>query len=207
VADFGGIELTSRCRALSNELIRGGRISELVAFAAVAFACAPRYGLGPAEPPHTETQHDSGSNDTKARSGKGSRSEEGHRNGILNCGRAWERRHRECRGSERDGCRHQAPGNVGGAEQLLRHRRQYEKGDEETDAAVGDHRARENHSEYGVACAQTLRHEARDRFHGAAVVHELAEQRAEQEQRKELREKLRGVAHERLCPMGKKRLA
>ena len=50
------------------------------------------------------------------------------------------------------------------------------------------------------------RHEARDRSHGAAVVHELAEQRAEQEQGKELRQELRGTSHECLRPMGEQRL-
>ena len=55
--------------------------------------------------------------------------------------------------------------------------------------------------------AETLGHEIRDRGHRAAVLHELAEQRAEQKQRKELRQKTRGAAHEDLCPIGKQRLA
>jgi hypothetical protein len=41
----------------------------------------------------------------------------------------------------------------------------------------------------------------------AAVFHELAEDRAEQEQGKELGQEAGGAAHEHLCPVGKQRLA
>ena len=41
----------------------------------------------------------------------------------------------------------------------------------------------------------------------AAVLHQLAEQRAEQKQRKELREEARRADHEGLRPVGEQRLA
>src|SRR5262245_4370033 len=49
-------------------------------------------------------------------------------------------------------------------------------------------------------------HEARDGRYAAAVVHELAEQGAEQKQREELRQEGRRAAHEGLRPVGEQRL-
>ena len=75
------------------------------------------------------------------------------------------------------------------AEQLLRHRGEHEEGDEQADAAIGDERAGEHDRQHGAALRPSRsRHEARDRRDRAAVLHQLAEQGAEQEQRKELRE-------------------
>jgi hypothetical protein len=88
----------------------------------------------------------------------------------------------------------------------LRHRRQHEERDEEADAAVGHHGAREHDRQDRMTRAQLLDDEVRDRLGGAAVIHELAEQRAEQEQGKELTEKLRRAGHERLRPMGEQGL-
>ena len=50
--------------------------------------------------------------------------------------------------------------------------------------------------------AELFTHEAGDGLHRPAVIHELSEQRTEQENRKELRDELRGAAHERLRPVG-----
>ena len=87
------------------------------------------------------------------------------------------------------------------------HRRQHEERDEQADAAVGDHRAGQDHRQHGAVRAQSLGHEAGDRLHGAAVVHELSEQRPEQEQWKELGQETRGTAHERLGPVREQGLA
>ena len=48
-------------------------------------------------------------------------------------------------------------------------------------------------------------HEAGDSLDGAAVLHQLPEQRPKQEQGKELSQKFCRTAHERLCPMRKQR--
>ena len=77
------------------------------------------------------------------------------------------------------------------AEQVLRHGRDHEEGDEEADAAVGDDRSAQNDRENGALRAELLGHEIGDRRHRAAVLHQLAEQRAEQEEREELGEEAR----------------
>jgi len=52
-----------------------------------------------------------------------------------------------------------------------------------------------------------LTHETGNGLHRPAVVHELSEQRTEQEYRKELRDELRGAAHERLRPVSEEGFA
>ena len=54
--------------------------------------------------------------------------------------------------------------------------------------------------------SKLLRHEASDGLNRAAVLHQLPEQRAKQEDREEFHHELCGAAHESLRPMGKKRL-
>ena len=143
------------------------------------------------------------------RPGRGERrgAEERHRDRVLDRRRAGQRRHREGRGAERDRRRHQPVRDVRRAEQRLRHRRQHEERDEQADAAVGDQRAGEHDREHRALRPEPLGHEARDRRHRAAVLHQLAEQRAEQEQREELHEESRRRAHEGLRPVGEQRLA
>ena len=82
-------------------------------------------------------------------------------------------------------------GIVGGAKQRMRHRREHEEGDEQADAAIGDERAGEHDRQHGALGAEPLGHEGRDRRHRAAVLHQLAEQRAEQKNREELHDELR----------------
>ena len=65
----------------------------------------------------------------------------------------------------------------------------------------------ESHGEDRPLRSELLGHEFGDGFDRAAVVDQLAEQGAEQKERKELREEFRGAAHEGLSPMGKERLA
>src|SRR5262245_43877240 len=93
-------------------------------------------------------------------------------------------------------------GDVGGFEQALRHGNEDEKGDEQADTAIGDDGAGKSHGTEPPRRSELLGH-----FDRAAVVHQLAEQGTEQKERKELREELRGSAHEGLGPMGKERLA
>ena len=85
--------------------------------------------------------------------------------------------------------------------------RQHEVGDEKADAAIGDDGAGQHHGQHRTLRAQLLRHEAGDRPDGAAVLHQLAEQGAEQEQREELRHEPRGAAHEGLRPVRQQGLA
>ena len=114
--------------------------------------------------------------------------------------------HGEGRRAERDRGRHQALCDVRRLEQGAGHRREDEEGDEQADAAVGHERTSQHDREHGAARAQPLGHEAGDRLHRAAVVHELAENSAEQEQRKELRQEAGRATHEGLGPMGEQRL-
>ena len=65
---------------------------------------------------------------------------------------------------------------------------EHEEGDEQADAAVGDERAGQHHRQHRAARAELSRSCSGDRGDRAAVLHQLAEHRAEQEQRKELRE-------------------
>ena len=90
--------------------------------------------------------------------------------------------------------------NRRGAKQRAGHRNDDEERDEQADAAIGDQRPGEHDREDHAPLAETLRHEARDRCHRPAVVHQLAEYRAEQKDRKELREKPCRIHHEDLGP-------
>ena len=67
------------------------------------------------------------------------------------------------------------------SEQLLRHRRQHEESDEEADAAIGDQRTCQDDGEDRALFPEPLHHEIGDGIYGAAVLHQLAEQRAKQE--------------------------
>src|SRR5262249_38313067 len=90
---------------------------------------------------------------------------------------------------------------VGCLKQCARHRRQHEKGDEEADTAIRDERAGKHYRKDCALVSKLLAHETGDGLHRPAVVHELSEQRTEQEYRKELRDELRRTAHERLRPV------
>ena len=160
MVELGGIELASNRGPLANELVFSGFIGRHNRVAAVTLTRALGHGLGATKPPQAEAQHDGRSDDAEARGGKGCRAEERHRDGVLDRGRARQRRHRERRGSESDGCRHQSARNVGGSKQLLRHRRQHEERDEQADAAIGHHRTGEHDRQHGVARPKALGHEA-----------------------------------------------
>ena len=97
--------------------------------------------------------------------------------------------------------------NVGFAEEGNGHRRQYEEGDEEADATVGHSGASKDHRKDRAAGTQFRRHVARNGANRAAVVHQLPEQRAEQENREELCDEACRCFHEGLCPVGQQRLA
>jgi lambda family phage portal protein len=77
---------------------------------------------------------------------------------------------------------------------------------EEVDRRIAADHARE--AELGLSFGpQAQGHEVRDRRDRAAVLHQLAEQGGEQEQREELRQEARGAAHEGLGPVCERRLA
>jgi len=125
-----------------------------------------------------------GGDHPESRRGEGCRTEERHRDCILDRRRPGQRRHRERGRAESDRCRHQPARNRSGAEQRLGHRGQNEEGDEQADAAIGHQGAGENDGQYGAACAEALGHPAGDRRDRSAVLHQLAEQRAQQERGK-----------------------
>lgn len=95
---------------------------------------------------------------------------------------------------------------AGLAEELLRHGRENEKGDEKTDPAIGDEGAGENDGEDRAPRSELLSHEMSDGRHRAAIVHQFAEERAEQEDREELRDEARAAVHESDSPMSEQRL-
>ena len=66
----------------------------------------------------------------------------------------------------------------------------HEECDEKADAAIGDQGAGEHDRKHRASRAQTLGHKAGDGRHGAAVLHELAEQGAEQKNREELHRRI-----------------
>ncbi len=98
-------------------------------------------------------------------------------------------------------------GNVGRPEQPLRHRHDHEQRDEETDAAVGDNRAGQHDRQNRPLGTQLFGHEAGDRIDRTAVVHQLAEDGPEQEQRKELGHETGRRRHESLGPVRQQRIA
>ncbi|GCC45270.1 hypothetical protein chiPu_0029230, partial [Chiloscyllium punctatum] len=128
------------------------------------------------------------------------RAEERHGDRILDRRRARQRRHREGRSSEDDRRRHQAARNPRRAKQRLGHRHDDKERHEQADAAIGDQCTGKHDRKDDSALAQPLGHEACDRCHRAAVVHQLAEHGPEQKNRKELREKFRRAGHEGLRP-------
>ena len=205
VMDFRGIELACRGRELAHAQVVGrGQRSPA---GAITFAAPARGALRLGQPPQTETQHDGGRDDPETGGGKRRGAEERHRDRILDRRRAGQRRHGEGRGPEHDRRGHQPARNGGGAEHLLRHRDEHKESDEQADAAIRDDSTGQDHRQYGAALTQPLAQEVGDRRHRAAVVHELAEQGAEQKQREELREEGRRAEHEGLGPARQQRLA
>ena len=203
--DLGGIEFARDGGALARRLFLRRHVDRLVL--AVAFAGAARRAFGEAEPPQPEAEHDGGGDDAEAWSREGRGAEERHGNGILQGRGAGQRRHGEGHGAERDRRRHEPARDVGGLEQALRHGNENEEGDEQAHAAIGDDGTGESDRQDRPRGPELLGHEAGDGFDRAAVVHQLAEERAEQKERKELREELGGAAHEGFRPMGKQRLS
>ena len=72
-------------------------------------------------------------------------------------------------------------GMPAGSEQLLRHRRQHEESDEQADAAIGNKGTCQTTARIARLFPSFFSHEIGDSIHGAAVLHQLAEQRAKQE--------------------------
>ena len=92
-------------------------------------------------------------------------------------------------------------------EQRVGHRVQRERNDEQAHAAVRKYRAREYDRHHRMCCAHPLGDRARDRKRRPAVVHQLAEHCAEQEEREELDDEATGAGHQRLRPVREQRLA
>src|SRR5262249_2345198 len=109
-------------------------------------------------------------------------------------------------GAQQDGRGHQAARNGRRPKQRLRQGNEHEERKEKAAAAIGYERTGEYDRQHGAALAQPFGHEARDGGYATAVVHELAEQGAEQKQREELRQEDRRTAHEGLGPVGEQRL-
>ena len=97
--------------------------------------------------------------------------------------------------------------NRGLSEQRVGHRVQREGNNEQAHAAVREYRAREYDRHHRARCAHPLRDRARNRKRRSAVVHQLAEHGAEQEEREELDDEATGAGHQRLRPMREQRLA
>ena len=209
VPRLGRIERTGGRGPLAHDRVIGGGGSGIGGDdeIAVTLTRPARALLRKRQPPHAEDEHDEGRDDTQAGRGEGRGAEERHGDRVLNRGRARQGGHGEGRGAERDGGRHQAAWDVGRAKQRLRHRPEHEEGDEQTHAPVGDQRAGQHDRQHGAARPERLGHEASDGRDRAAVVHELPEHGAEQEQREELGEKAARRSHEGLRPARQERFA
>ena len=84
----------------------------------------------------------------------------------------------------------------------------YREGDdEEADATVGEHSTSQDHRHGRARLSKSLDDAFGDRQSGAAVVHELAEYAAQQEQREEIPDEIRRGLHERQRPLGQHRLS
>jgi hypothetical protein len=204
VRNLGGIEFAGDGGALARRLFLRRHVDRLML--AVAFAGAARGGFSEAEPPQSEAEHDGGGDDAEAWRCEGRGAEERHGDGILQGRGAWQCRHGEGHGAESDRRRNKPARDVGGLEQALRHGNENEEGNEQAHAAIGDNGAGEGHGENRSRCPERLGHEPGDGFDRATVVHQFAEQGTEEKEREELREELRGAAHEGFRPMGKQRL-
>jgi hypothetical protein len=200
VRNLGGIEFAGDGGALARRLFLRRHVDRLML--AVAFAGAARGGFSEAEPPQSEAEHDGGGDDAEAWRCEGRGAEERHGDGILQGRGAWQCRHGEGHGAESDRRRNKPVRDVGRLEQALRHGSKNEEGNEQAHAAIGDDGTGESDRQDRPRGPERLG-EAGNGFDRAAVVHQLAEERAEQKERKELGEELAGAAHEGFRPMGK----
>jgi hypothetical protein len=144
---------------------------------------------------------------SEARSGEGGRAEEGHGDRILQGRRSRQCRHGEGHGAEGNRGRHEAAGNASRHEQALRHRNDDEQSNEQADAAEGDDRTGNRHGEGGAGRAKLVGDEASNDLDRAGILHQLAEQSTEEEQREELGEEFCRPLHEGQSPMRQQRLA
>ena len=163
---------------------------------AVAFTCqACGTGAG-VDPQQTKPKHDQAGDDAQAGSCKGVRAEEGDRNGVLDGGRAWQRRHGEGEGAQCNGGGDQALGDAGLAEQGFGDRVDGERDHEQRDAAIGEHGAGQYHGGNGMAGTEAAHQPLCDGVGGTGVGHQLAEQGAQQKQRKEVEDVPAERSHE-----------
>jgi hypothetical protein len=89
----------------------------------------------------------------------------------------------------------------------VRHWGEDKEGDEQANAAIGDEGAGEHDRQHGAPWTETIGHEIGDGRYRAAVLHQLAEQGAEEKNREELDDEASGAPHEGLRPMGEQRFS
>ena len=171
-----------------------------------AFASGARLRAAPVQPPQAEHQHHGCGDQAQSRRGKRRGAEIGHGNRVLDGRRAGQRRHGEGKGSQRNRGRHEAARDVGTPEKRLGdgvHRKGHDK---QGNTAVGENGAGQHHGEYGAPLAQCCRNALGNDVSCPRGFHQLAEDRAQQEQRKVGDDKAAKADHEDLGVAGQHQL-
>ncbi|MCY1531856.1 hypothetical protein D9M68_670960 [compost metagenome] len=154
--------------------------------AAVAFAGGHQLARLGAQPPAAEAEHHQPADQAEDGRGKGVGAEEGAGDGVLDGGGAGQRGHGEREGAQGDGARQKTLGNARLAEQRGADGVDREGHHEQRDAAVGEQAAGQHDGEDGALAAELGDYAVGDGAGRAGVVHQLAEDGAEHEQREEL---------------------
>ena len=158
----------------------------IIAVFAVAFAGGHQLARLRGEPPGAEAEHDQAGDHPQARRGEGIGAEEGVGNGVLDRRSAGQRGHGEGERAEGDGTGDQALGNARFAKQRSADRIHGEGHHEQRHAAVGEDAAGQHDGQDGALAPHFRNYAVGDGARRSRVVHQLAEQGAEQEQREEL---------------------
>ncbi|WP_372827171.1 hypothetical protein [Polaromonas sp.] len=157
------------------------------------------------QPQHAQYQHHRCADQTQAGRGERCGAEVRHRNGVLDGWGAGQGCRREGEGTECNRCRNQALGQLGLAEQRCGDRVDRKGDDEQRHPAIGQHCTGQNDGQHGALGTQRARDDPGNDQGGPAGLHQLADYRAQQEERKERDHEAAERRHEDLGVAGQQR--
>ena len=147
------------------------------------------------QPPDAQRKHHGTADGAENRRGVDGCLEERHRNGVLDLRRAGQCRHGEGESTEGDGAGNQELRRAGFLEQVRGNRIHGKGDDEQRNPAVGQNRTGEHHGEDRPLLAEFIGNGVGNRLGTTGIVHDLAENSTEQEDREEHLEIVRHVRH------------
>ena len=150
------------------------------------------------QPPLASPEHDQSGQNTDAGGGKGGCAEIGHRDRVLDRRCARQCRHGKCERPQRNRGGDQPFGDVGLAKQRGGDRIDRKSHDKQRHTAIGQNRAGQHHGQDRLSAPKPHHQAGSDGLCCAAVVHQPAKDRAQQEQRKERDDKAACRSHEDL---------